>query len=165
MSRRRRKPRTALERALRNVDHVVFDESREGRAAEIAAWANGVSALVVGAGVAALTWSALPVHAAWIGLTCGVLTFALLRLALTHKSSVWLGAAIGTLTVAALGGALAWLFAHVIERPWAPSFAAVLGALVAALPPAWSYAQLARRRANDVPDSLLDPVTWPPPSR
>ena len=74
---------------------------------------------------------------------------------------MWIAAGFGTLTIAALGGALAWLFGHAVESPAAPSIAAVLGALFASLGPAWSYAHLARRRAEDVRDSLLAPVSVP----
>lgn len=145
----------------RAVHHAFFHASRAGRASEIAAWANGTSALAVAVGIAVLTWSRLPVHAAWVGLGGGVLVFVGLRLALTHRFTVWIAALVGTLTIAALGGSLAWLFAHVGDNPSAPPTAAVFGAILAALGPAWSYAQLARRRANDVRDSLISPVSVP----
>ena len=153
-----------LRRATRAVHHAVFHASREGRAAEIAAWANAASSVAVGAGVAVVVWSQLallPASAAWIGLVAGVVAFVGLRLALAHRLTVWIAAGFGTLTLAALGGSLAWLFGHVVESPAAPSIAAVLGALVAALAPAWSYAHLARRRAEDVRDSLIAPVSVP----
>jgi hypothetical protein len=146
---------------LRRIHHVVFAESREGRAAEIAAWSNGASALAVAAATAGFGWSRFGVHATWLGLGAGIVTLLVLRLALAHRFTVWFAAAIGTLTVAALGGSIAWLFGHVVETPAAPSFAAVLGALAAAAAPAWSYARLARRRASSVRDSLLDPVSVP----
>lgn len=135
--------------------------SREGRASEIAIWSNAASALVVAGGVAALTWPQLPGHAAWIGLGAGIVAFIGLRLSLAHRWTVWIAAAFGTLTIAALGGGLAWLFGHVLESPSAPSIAAVLGAIAAALAPAWSYAHLARRRSEGRRDSLLEPISVP----
>jgi hypothetical protein len=150
---------------VRRLRHAVFDESRAGRAAEVAAWSNAASALAVAAGTGALLWSHVGVHAIWVGLGVSALTFAGLRLSLAHRLTVWIAAVIGTLTIASFGGSLAWLFAHVIETPSAPSIAGVLGADVAALLPAWAYSHLARRRANDVRDSLLDPVSVPPHSR
>lgn len=156
-----RPPRRALTRALRAIRHAVFDESRGGRAAEIAAWSNGASAVAIAAAVTALGWERLPVHAAWVGLLSGALALVVLRFSLTHRLTVWFAAAVGTLTVAAVGGALAWLFAHVVEIAAAPSIAAVGGALLAALAPAWSYASIARRRAEDVRDSLVEPVSAP----
>jgi hypothetical protein len=158
-----RAPRSpvALARTLRAIRHAVFDESRGGRAAEIAAWSNGASALAVAAAVTVRGWERLPVHAAWVGLLAGGLTLLALRLALAHRLTVWLAAVAGTLTVAAVGGTLAWLFGHVVETAAAPSIAAVAGALLAALAPAWSYANIARLRAGDVRDSLVDPVSAP----
>lgn len=150
-----------LARAARAVRHAVFDESRGGRAAEIAAWSNGASAVAVAGALTAASWERLPVHGAWVGLMGGALALVLLRLALTHRATVWLAAAFGTLSVAMLGGGLAWLFGHVVELAAAPSIAAVAGALLAALAPAWSYAKIARRRAEDVRDSLLDPISAP----
>jgi hypothetical protein len=146
---------------LRAVRHAIVDESREGRAAEIVAWANSTSALAVGAAVTAFGWSRLPVHAAWIGLASSAFAFLVLRLALTHRHTVWFAAFVGTLTVASLGGTLAWLFGHVVDTPEASSIAAVIGALIASVPPAWSYAHLARRRAEAVRDSLVDPTSVP----
>ena len=157
---RRSRPSTSS-RVLSALRHAIFDESRQGRAAEIAGWSNAASALAVAGGTTALTWSRIPVHAAWVGLVAGALTLLLLRLALTHRTTVWIASAIGTLTLSALGGSLAWLFAHVLEVAWAPSVAAVVGALLAALPPAWGYAQIARRRAECVRDSLIDPISVP----
>ena len=157
-------PSSLLGRAARTAHHAVFHASRGGRAAEIAAWANAASSLAVAGGVVAVTWSQLalaPAHAAWIGLLAGVVAFVGLRLSLAHRFTVWIAAAFGTLTIAALGGALAWLFAHVVESPAAPSVAAVLGAVFAALGPAWSYAHLARRRAEADRDSLIAPVSVP----
>lgn len=148
-------------RALRTVRHAIFDESRGGRAAEIAAWSNGASALGVAAVVTVLGWERLPIHAAWVGLVAGVLTLVGLRLALAHRFTVWLAAVVGTLTVAAIGGGLAWLFGHVLEIASAPPLAALGGALLAALAPAWSYANIARRRAENVRDSLVEPLSAP----
>lgn len=139
----------------------MFHASRGGRASEIAVWSNAASALAVAGGVVALTWPSLNVHAAWIGLGVGALAFIGLRLSLAHRLTVCIAAAFGTLTIAALGGALAWLFGHVLDSPSAPSIAAVLGALVAALAPAWSYAHLARRRGEGRRDSLLEPISVP----
>jgi hypothetical protein len=145
----------------RRLRHAVFDESRAGRAAEVAAWANAASAVGVGVGVAALTWGRLSGNAVWIGVVVAVVTFAGLRLSLAHRITMWISAVVGTLSVAAIGGTIAWVFGHVIESGAAPSIAGVLGAVVSASLPAWSYAHIARRRANDVPDSLLEPVSVP----
>lgn len=149
----------------RGLDHALFHESRQGRAAEIAGWSNAASALAVAGGVTTFGWSSLPIHAAWVGLIAGAMTLFALRLALAHRYTVWIAATVGTLTIAALGGGLAWLFAHVLESASAPSIAAVAGALVAALAPARSYAHIAGRRANDVPDSLVEPPVSAPRSR
>ena len=73
--------------------HADFDESRQGRASEIAAWSNAASALAIGAGVTAFAWSRIPVHAAWVGLVAAALMFLVLRLALTHRATVWVAAA------------------------------------------------------------------------
>ena len=117
--------------------------------------------MAIAAAVTVLGWERLPVHAAWVGLLGGVLVLVVLRLALTHRLTVWLAAFVGTLTVAAVGGALAWLFGHLAPLESAPSIAAVAGALLAALAPAWSYASIARRRAEDVRDSLVEPISAP----
>lgn len=117
--------------------------------------------MAVACAVTVLGWERLPVHAAWIGLLGGALTLVALRLALTHRLTVWFAALVGTLTVAAVGGALAWLFGHVVETAAAPSIAAIAGALLAALAPAWSYANIARLRAGDIRDSLVDPISAP----
>jgi hypothetical protein len=156
-----RRPRTLLERALRGAHHWIFDASRDGRAAEIAAWSNGASAVGVALAIAVLAWSRLPAHAAWLGVGGGLVTFVVLRLALTHRFTVWFAAVIGTLTIAGAGGSIAWLFGHVVETPAAPSIAAVAGALVAAVAPAWSYSRLAQQRARHVRDSLVEPVSVP----
>jgi hypothetical protein len=156
-----RGPRSGLARVVRALRHAIFDESRGGRAGEIAAWSNAASAVTIGAAIAALGWNRLPFHAAWAGVTGAVLMLVVLRLALTHRSTVWFAAVLGTLTVAAGGGAFAWLFGHVLELSAAPSIAAVAGAVVAALAPAWSYASIARQRAGDVRDSLVEPISAP----
>jgi hypothetical protein len=78
---------------------------------------------------------------------------------------VWVAAVAGTVTISALGGSVAWLFAHVVDSALAPSIAAVAGALGAALAPAWGYAQLVRRRAEHIRDSLIDPPVSAPTSR
>lgn len=148
-------------RIVRALRHAIFDESRQGRAAEIAAWSNGASACAVALGVTVLGWGHAPIHGAWLGLGAGAVTLLLLRLALAHRVTVWIAAVLGTVTIAALGGSLAWLFAHVIEIPSAPRIAGVLGATLAALAPGWSYAKLVRRRADAIRDSLIDPVSVP----
>ncbi len=141
---------------LRAVHHAIFHASREGRVAEIAAWSNAAAALALGG----LTYYGLR---SWIApLVVVVLSFILLRVALAHRVTVWIAASFGTLAVGAAGGTLAWVFAHVAEVPALPSIAAVFGAIFAACPPAWSYARLAKHRANDIPDSLVDPVSIPP---
>ena len=147
-----------VRRAIRAVDHVVFDASRLGRAGEIAAWSNAASAFAVAIGTGAFLWSRLANDAAWLGLLAGVATFVVLRLALAHRTTVWISALVGTLTIAALGAAVAWLLGHIVEAPNAPSVAAALGAILAALAPAWAYGQLAQRRASYERDSLLSPV-------
>lgn len=125
-------------------------ESRAGRAAEVTAWANAVASLLVGAGAFALF------HGWLAALGVAVASFVLLRVALAHRIALWISAALGTISVAAIGGVLAWLFAHVVDRPYVPIVAAVLGAAFAALVPGWAYVALARRRADDIPDSLVD---------
>jgi hypothetical protein len=150
-----------VHRVLRAADHVVFDASRVGRAGEIAGWSNAASAFAVALGTAASLWSRFATNAAWLGLVAGAATLLLLRLALAHRYTVWISAAIGTLTIASLGASAAWLLGHVVETPSAPSAAAVLGAVIASLAPAWAYAQLAKRRADRERDSLIDPVSVP----
>ena len=116
--------------------------------------------MAISVGVAA--WSELalpPTRAVWVGLVGFAFAFVGLRVALAHRSTLWIAAGFGTLTVAAVGGSLAWLFGHLLDGPSAPSIAAVLGAVVAALGPAWGYARLARRRAEGVRDSLIEPVS------
>ncbi|MDB5216982.1 MAG: hypothetical protein JWO86_4909 [Myxococcaceae bacterium] len=152
---------TFAARAVRSIRHAIVDESRGGRAAEIAAWSNGATAVGVGLAISVLGWERLAIHAAWLGLAGAVLMLVVLRLALTHRLTVWVAAVAGTLSVAALSGSLAWLFAHVVENAEAPSIAALAGALLGALAPAWGYAHIARCRANDVRDSLVDPVSGP----
>jgi hypothetical protein len=149
-------------RSTRNSSPSSFPSStsrrRSARANEIASWANAASALAIAGGLVALTWSraaGLPAHGVWIGLGGGVLTFVGLRFSLAHRLTVWIAAAFGTLTIAALGGGLAWLFAHVVESPSAPSIAAVVGAVLASLGPAWSYAHLAHERARPARDSMV----------
>ena len=153
--------RSLLHRALRTADHAIFDASRVGRAGEIAAWSNAASALVVAVGTTAWLWTQFAHEAGWAGLAVGVVTLVALRLALTHRYTVWVSAFFGTLTIAGGGAAMGWLFGHVVEAPSAPSTAAVAGAIVAAIAPAWAYSQLAKRRANAERDSLIDPVSVP----
>jgi hypothetical protein len=145
-------PRSRLSRSLRKLHHIVFTASRDGRSSEIAAWSNAAAALLLGAGAFALTRS-------WpFGIGLAVVSFVLLRGALTHRLTVWVAASLGTLAIGGLGGALAWLFAHVIEQPAVPSIAAVIGAVTSATLPAWAYANLGHRRARHERDSLLDPI-------
>ena len=153
--------RSALVKALQIAHHAIFDASRGGRATEIASWANAASALTIGAGTAALLWSRLGANALWAGAAALVVVFAGLRLSLAHRVTVWIAGAFGTVTVAALGGSLAWLFGHVVEAPAVPSVAAVVGAVFAALAPAWSYTHIARLRSEHVRDSLLAPLSAP----
>lgn len=155
--------RSFLRRALRAADHVVFDQSRLGRAAEVAAWANAASAFAVAVGVGARLWARFGTNAAWLGLVAGALTLLVLRLALAHRYSLWLAASAGTLTLASLGAAIGWVFGHAIEVSSAPSIAAVLCALVSAILPAWAYSQLAKHRQTER-DSLLSPPVSAPPS-
>jgi hypothetical protein len=152
---------TSLTRLVRALKSAALVESRQGRAAEIAGWANGASAAVLGAGVGALGWPRLGATAAWPGVAAFLLALLLLRLALAHRITVWIASAFGTLTVAALGGALAWLFAHALEVPSLPPVLGLAGALAAGVAPAWGYVQLARRRAGADRDSLLDPISIP----
>lgn len=146
-------------KAFQVAHHAIFDASRGGRATEIASWANAASALTVGAGLAVLLWPELGANALWAGFAALVVVFVGLRISLAHRVTVWIAAAFGTVTVAALGGSLAWLFGHVVEVPAAPSVAAVVGAVIAALAPAWSYTQIARLRSERVRDSLLAPLS------
>ena len=136
----------------------MFDASRVGRAGEIAAWSNAASALAIAITTGALLWSRFAIDAVWIGLLAGVALFVVLRLALAHRYTVWISALVGTLTIATLGAAVAWLIGHLVEAPDAPTVAAALGAILAALAPAWAYGQLAQRRANSERDSLLSPI-------
>jgi hypothetical protein len=132
---------------------VVFAASRHGRASEIVAWSNAAASVGLGAGAYMLGRS-------WpIAIGGFVIAFVLLRVALAHRLTVWMAASFGTLAIAGAGGGLSWLFAHLIEEPSAPSIAAITGALVSATGPAWAYAKLAERRAQEVPDSLVDPVS------
>lgn len=150
-----------VRRVARAADHIVFDASRQGRAAEIAAWSNAASAFGVALGTTALLWTRFGGNAAWLGLVAGAVTLLVLRLALAHRYTLWFSAVVGTLTTASLGAAVAWLFGHVVEAPVAPSLAAVLGAVLAALAPAWAYSQLAQRRGSSDRDSLIDPISVP----
>lgn len=147
--------RTGLSRTLRYLHHTVFDESREGRAYEIVAWSKAFAGFGLGAGAFVLTRSHLAALCALLA------TLVLLRAALTSRRTLWIAASLGTASVAACGGALTWLFGHVIEVPAVPFIAGVLGATTSAAVPAWAYARLARRRAESVPDSLLEPLSVP----
>ncbi len=138
---------------MRAVHHAIWSESREGRAAEIVAWSNAAAALGVGAQAFVLGASV------GVAVAVAVLAFLLLRLALVHRVTVWIAAAFGTVAVAGAAGGLAWLFAHVVENPAAPPIAAAAAGVLTALVPTRAYVQLARRRANDVRDSLIEPVS------
>jgi len=137
----------------------VFHASREGRAAEVVGWANAVAAVAIAGGLMVVGWERWGTGAAWVGLVMGVFAFALLRLSLAHRVTVWGAAVLGTGTSAAGAGSLAWVFGHAIEHPAAPPVAAGVAALVVGLPAAIAYARIARRRSDDVPDSLLEPVS------
>jgi hypothetical protein len=145
-------------RVLRLLRRAVVYESREGRAAEIAGWSNFVAAFVVGAGAFYAERSFAFAFAALVA------ALVALRLALANRVTVWLAAAVGSLSVATACGALAWTFAHVLEMPAAPPIAGALGALVGGAIPATAYLRIARRRADDVPDSLLHAPSLIPPS-
>ncbi len=161
MSRASRSPSGFGARAIRTLRHAVVDESGGGRAAEIAAWSNAAAAVAIALAIVVAGWDRLAVHAAWLGLAAGAVTLVILRLALTSRLTVWIAALAGTLTVAAIAAVFAWLFGHAIEIAEAPSVAAVAGALLGALVPAWAYAHIARRRASDVRDSLIAPISAP----
>lgn len=148
-----------MRRLLRAVHHAIFHESREGRAAEIVAWSNAAAAL--GAGAQAFVLDCSPAAS----LAIAVLAFLLLRVALLHRVTVWIAAAFGTVAIAGAAGGIAWLFAHVIEHPAAPPIAAGAAGVLAAIVPTCAYVRLAKRRAENVPDSLIEPVSarpsWP----
>jgi hypothetical protein len=148
---------TSLGRVIARVHRIIFHASREGRAAEIAAWSNAAASLLCGGGMWLLTrsWSSSMIMT---GVT-PVVVFVALRGALTSRRTVWIAATFGTLAVGVLGAALAWLFAHVLEVERAPEMAAVIGALLAGLAPAWAYSRIAERRRQNVRDSLLDPIS------
>jgi len=143
-------------RAYRNIHHAIFHASREGRCAEIAFWSNTAACFLLGAGTFYVTQS-------WVvGVAIAAAMFILLRIAIANRFTVWIAASFGTLAVSALGGALAWLFAHVIESSaTAPSIAAVAGAVVSATVPAWAFGRLAQRRQEAIPDSLVEPISVP----
>lgn len=145
---------------LRWLHALVFASSREGRAAEIVGWSNGLASLALGIALAA--WARAPWALA--GLAALVL-FVLLRLALAHRVTVWIAALAGVLTTAAVGGGVGWVLGHAIESwAFAPALAAASGALAVAGPTAWAFSRYLRRRAEDAPDSLVDPVSLAPPS-
>ncbi len=145
----------SVARSFRKLHHVVFHASREGRASEIAAWSNALVSVALGGG--AFVWT----HS-WPFTVCvPILVFVLLRAALTHRVTLWIAGVLGTCSVAAAAGGLAWLFGHVIEIPSVPLIAAVVVAIGSATVPAWAYRRLAQRRAENVRDSLIDPVSIP----
>lgn len=158
----RRPSHSPTKRFLRAVHHAIFHESREGRAAEVIAWSNGATGLAFGMLVAWLAWGRGPTPALGLGLATAALAFCALRLALANRYTVWVAGVLGTTTIAALGGTLAWVFAHLFESlPALPAIAAAVGGALAASAPGWSYAQLARHRSDDVRDSLVSPVSVP----
>jgi hypothetical protein len=140
----------SLRRFFRTLHHALAFESREGRAAEVCAWANALAAVGVGGG------AYYGVRSFAVGGAVAFATFIMLRLALAHRLTVWLAAAFGSMAVGASAGALGWLFAHVSEWTLAPPIAGMVVGVAATLAPAWAYSQYARTRAN-VPDSLLEP--------
>jgi hypothetical protein len=136
---------------LKGIQRVLSYESRDGRAAEIAGWSNALAALGAGGGAWYGTGS-------WIAaLAVSVVLFSCLRIALAHRVTVWIACAVGTIVVGATAGALAWTFGHIAEHPLAPALAAMIVGLCSTIAPAWAYTHIARQRANDVPDSLVDP--------
>ncbi len=143
---------------LRAIHHAFVFESRHGRAAEIVGWSNALAALVVGAAVyRGLELTLL------LALGATVLAFVLLRLALAHRLTLGLAALAGTLSVAAVSGLFAWTLGHAIESyAWAPHVLGIASALGGALAPAWAYASVAAHRRQQVPDSLISPVSGPP---
>ena len=116
-----------LRRFARAGRHVVFDESRGGRAAEIAAWSNGASAVALGAAYGARVGAASGARARGSVLRRGALAFARPPPRARASLTLWIAAVGGTLTIAAGGGTLAWLFAHLVEtrrlRRWRRSSA------------------------------------------
>jgi hypothetical protein len=142
-------------RVARKLHHIVFHASREGRASEIAAWSNALASIGLGIGSFVLT------HSSPLATCAPIILFVLLRAALTNRVTIWIAGVTGTVAVAAVGGGLAWLFGHVIEIPSVPLIAAAIVALGSASIPVWAYRRLAQRRADDVRDSLIDPISVP----
>ena len=142
-----------MRRFLRAIHHSIFHESTEGRAAEVVAWSNAAAALGFG-GQAFLLGMSLAASVA-----IAVLAFILLRMALLHRVTIWIAAAFGTVAIAGAAGGVAWLFAHVSEIPAAPPIAAAAAGVLAAILPTRAYGKLARSRAAEIPDSLVDPVS------
>lgn len=142
-------------RFFRILHHAFTYESRYADASEITGWSNALAALAIGAGGFSLfhSWVVAPAVA--------VLAYCLLRLALANRVTVWIAAAVGTLSVATAAATIGWLFGHVAEVSWAPVVAAASSGVLAAILPARSYMQLARARARDVRDSLIDPISIP----
>lgn len=145
---------------LRAIHHAFVFESRHGRAAEIVGWSNALAAVVAGASAfRGLDLALLPSFAVT------VVAFALLRVAMVHRFTLGLAALAGTLSVAAAAGVLAWTLGHVVEAyAWAPHALGIVSALTSALAPAWAYASVAAHRRQQVPDSLLTPLSGPPPT-
>lgn len=141
-------------RIVRFLRHAVFDASRAGRAAEVCGWSNAVASIGLGVGIYFLF------HSVPGAIGTAILAFVLLRAALVNRFTLWIAAACGSLAVSAAGGALTWLFAHVIEHPAVPPIAGAVGAIACAAVPAWAYAQMARLREH-ARDSLIDPVSVP----
>lgn len=141
---------SALRRFGRAFVRAFVYESSGGAAAEVVGYANALPALAVAAGAWALA------STAWVTVVAGLVTYALLRLALAHRITIWIAAVLGTLAVAGLGGALGWVFAHFVEIAWAPTLGAVLGVIAGGALPGWAYGRLILARMNDVPDSLIE---------
>lgn len=150
---------SSLRSALRAARHAIIYESRAGRAAEIAGWSNALTAVLAGAGALYAT------RGVALSATVLVATFVALRVALAHRWTVWVAAALGTVAVGTAFGALAWLFAQLLETPSAPTTAAILCAVGSAVLPASAYARVARLRADEAPDSLVRKPSTPPSFR
>jgi hypothetical protein len=139
---------------------IVFAGSREGRAAEIVGWSNAVASLAIGVGLAALA------HAPWaLAALAAVVTFVLLRVGMASRKTAWVVALLGVTCVGGAAGALGWVLGHIVESwTYAPAVLALVASAAVVIPAGWAYARLLRRRADDVPDSLVDPVSLSPQS-
>ncbi len=140
---------------------LVFAGSREGRAAEIVGWSNALTSLAIGVGLAAVA------HAPWaLAALSALVTFVLLRVGMASRKTAWVVALLGVTCVGATGGAVGWLLGHIVESwTYAPTALALVVSAAVVAPAGWAYARFLRRRADDVPDSLVDPVSLSPQSR